>query len=390
MILIKNIDTYTPDHIGKKDILTSFDKVAYISEKIDLPINNFPKTDIIDGSTLFAIPGIIDLHVHITGGGGEVGFTSRAPELMLTQFTTNGVTTCIGLLGTDGTTRSMGNLIAKARSLELEGLNTYVWTGSYEVPTRTITDTARGDIILVDKIIGIGEIAISDHRASHPSDEDLIHLAGEARLGGMLSGKCGILHVHVGDGKNGLQPLFNIRNNSEIPFSNILPTHINRNQEVFNQAIEYAKKGGFIDITTSIRPSGDNVVHPVLAFQELLRHNISPYQITMSSDSGGSSPTFDENGVLIKFAIGSPSSNIEILQDSIKAGIPMEIALIPFTSSPAKLLKLNGKGNISEGASSDIILLDKNLKIHSVICKGKLMVYNYKPIVFGTFENNSI
>ena len=390
MILIKNIDTYTPDHIGKKDILVSFDKIAYVSEKIDLPSNNFPKTDIIDGSDYIAIPGIIDLHVHIIGGGGEAGFTSRAPELMLTQFTTNGVTTCIGLLGTDGTTRNMGNLIAKARSLEIEGLNTYVWTGSYEVPTRTITDNARGDIILVDKIIGIGEVAISDHRASHPSDEDLIHLAAEARLGGMLSGKCGILHVHVGDGKNGINPLFYIRENSEIPFSNILPTHINRNSLVFKQAIEYAKQGGFVDITTSIRPEGDDVVHPVDAFKELLKNNISPYQITMSSDSGGSSPIFDTNGNLIKFGIGSPSSNIEILQKSIKSGISIEIALIPFTSSPAKLLKLDGKGTLIEGSSADIILLDKNLKIYSVICKGKLMVYNYKPIVFGVFEDNSI
>ncbi|WP_026884569.1 beta-aspartyl-peptidase [Clostridium akagii] len=391
MILIKNIDTYKPKHIGRKDILTSFDKIAYISEKINLPLSNFPKSEIIDGSNLMAIPGIIDLHVHIIGGGGEAGFTSRAPELMLTQLTTNGITTCVGLLGTDGTTRNMGNLIAKARSLEIEGLNTYVWTGSYKVPTRTITDSARGDIILVDKIIGIGEIAISDHRSSHPSNDDLIHLATEARLGGMLSGKCGILHVHVGDGKNGINPLFYIRKNSEIPFSNILPTHINRNGLLFKQAIEYAVDGGFVDITTSIRPEGDDdVVDPVVAFQELLKHNVSPYQITMSSDSGGSSPIFDNSGNLIKFGIGSPSSNIEILQNIINAGIPVEIALIPFTSSPAKLLRLNGKGVLSEGSSSDIILLDKNLKIHSVICKGKLMVYNYTPIIFGNFENHSI
>jgi len=390
MILIKNIDTYSPEHLGRKDILTSFDKIAYISENIDLPSSNFPEALIIDGSELAAIPGIVDLHVHIIGGGGEAGFNSRAPELMLTQLTTNGITTCVGLLGTDGTTRSMGSLIAKSRSLEIEGLSTYVWTGSYKLPTRTITDSPRGDIILVDKIIGIGEIAISDHRSSNPSNEQLIYLASEARVGGMLSGKCGILHVHVGDGKNGIAPLFYMRENSEIPYSNILPTHINRNSLVFNQSIEYAADGGFVDITTSIRPDGDDAVHPVDAFEQLLSHNVSPYQITMSSDCGGSSPIFDNAGNLIKFGIGSPSSNIEILQSCIKAGIPMELALIPFTSSPAKLLKLNGKGTLSAGASSDIILLDKDLKIHSVICKGKLMVNNYKPIVFGAFENTNI
>lgn len=390
MILIKNIDTYSPEHIGKKDILTSFDKIAYISEKIELPSSNFPKTEVIDGSKLTAIPGIVDLHVHIIGGGGEAGFDSRAPELMLTQLTTNGITTCVGLLGTDGYTRSMGNLIAKARSLEIEGLSTYVWTGSYKIPTRTITDSPRGDIILVDKIIGIGEIAISDHRSSNPSNEQLSYIASEARVGGMLSGKCGILHVHVGDGKDGITPLIYMKKNSEIPYSNILPTHINRNPLVFNQAIEYAMDGGFVDITTSIRPDGDDAVDPVDAFKKFLEHDISPYQITMSSDSGGSAPMFDKAGNLVKFGIGSPSSNIEILQSAIKAGIPMDIALIPFTSSPAKLLKLSGKGRLDEGASSDIILLDSNLKIHTVICKGKLMVKNYKPIVFGSFEKADI
>lgn len=389
MILIKNIDIYSPEHVGRKDILSTYDKIAYVSENINLPSSNFPKTEVIDGSELIAIPGIIDLHVHITGGGGEAGFTSRAPELMLTQLTTNGITTCVGLLGTDGITRSMGNLLAKARSLEIEGITTYVWTGSYRVPTRTITDSARGDIILVDKIIGIGEIAISDHRSSNPSDSDLIHLATEARLGGMLSGKCGILHLHVGDGKEGLNPLFHMKEHTEIPYSNILPTHINRNPLVFKHAIDYAADGGFVDITTSIKPEGNGEIHPSDAFKEFLNRNISPYQITMSSDCGGSSPIFDSEGNLTKFAIGSPSSNIEILQHCVKIGIPLETALIPLTSSPAKLLKLEGKGVLKEGACSDIVLLDKDLKIHSVICKGKIMVTNYKPVVFGMFENQN-
>ena len=387
MLLIKNAAIYNPENMGRKDILICNENIIYINDSIDLPSKNFPQTEVIDGSSLIAVPGLIDLHVHIIGGGGEDGFTSRAPELMLSKLTSCGVTTCVGLLGTDGTTRNMGNLIAKARSLELEGITTYVWTGSYQFPTRTITDSPRGDIILVDKIIGIGEIAISDHRASHPSEQDLIHLASEARLGGMLSGKCGILHVHLGDGKEGLMPLINLINNSDIPYDTLLPTHINRNPLVLKQGKKYALNGGFIDITTGIKPEGDDAIFPAAAFKEMLAEGVSPDHITMSSDSGGSLPIFDESGKLLKLSIGTPTTNIECIRECVKAGIPLETALLPLTATPAKLLKLNNKGKIKEGNNADILLLDKDLEINTVISKGNIMVSDYKVKVYGRFED---
>jgi beta-aspartyl-dipeptidase (metallo-type) len=386
MLLLKNVTVYSPQYDGIEDILVCNDKIIYISTNIKLPSSNFPDVEVIDGSGLIAVPGFVDLHVHFAGGGGENGFSSRTPDLMLSELTGNGITTCVGLLGTDGTTRSMGNLIAKARALEEEGITTYTWTGSYEMPTRTITDSPRGDIILVDKIIGVGEIAISDHRASHPSEEDLIHLACEARLGGMLSGKCGILHMHVGDAKKGLQPVFAIHEYSEIPFENILPTHVNRNRNLLGQAIEYLKLGGYVDITTGIKPEGDDAVYPGEAYKSMLDGGISPYNITMSSDSGGSMPLFDSSGKLTKLTIGMPSTDLETLKDCVNRGISLDQALIPLTESPAKLLKLKNKGCIKENYDADIILLDKDYKIHTVIAKGKVMVKKYDAIAKGTFE----
>lgn len=387
MLLIKNIEIFAPESLGKKDILLCFDKIVYISPKIDVPNKNFPEIEVIDGTGLTAVPGIIDLHVHITGGGGEGGFTTRVPELSLTNFTLNGITTCVGLLGTDGTTRSMGNLLAKARSLEEEGISTYCWTGCYEMPTRTITDSARNDIILVDKILGVGEIAVSDHRGSHPSEADLIHLASEARVGGMISGKCGILHMHIGDGKKGLLPILDIVNDSEIPVDNLLPTHINRNSLVYKQSIEYAKNGGFIDITTGIRNEGDDAVNAAEVYTVMLNEGISPYNITMSSDAGGSMPIFDKTGKLLKLTAGLPSTNMDAIKECIlDKGISVEETLIPFTSSPAKRLKLKNKGRITEGYDADLILMDEKLNAHTVICRGKIMVENYKPIVYGSFE----
>ncbi|MBI6872603.1 beta-aspartyl-peptidase [Clostridium aciditolerans] len=387
MILIKNIEVFSPQSLGKKNILIFYNKIAYISSEVNLPDKNFPEIKVIDGEGLTVVPGLIDLHVHITGGGGEGGFTTRAPELTLTNLTTNGITTCIGLLGTDGTTRSMGNLIAKARALEEEGISTFCWTGCYQMPTRTITDSARGDIVLVDKIIGVGEIAVSDHRGSHPSENDLVHLASEARVGGMISGKCGVLHMHIGDGKKGLIPVMDMVKDSEIPYDNLLPTHINRNPLVYKQSIEYAKDGGFVDITTGIKPEGDDAVYASDVYKTLLDEGISPYSITMSSDSGGSMPIFDSTGKLLKLSIGSPSTNMDTIRECISKGISMEETLIPLTASPAKFLKLKNKGKIEEGYDADLLILDKDLKPHTVLCKGKVMVENYKPVVFGTFEN---
>jgi beta-aspartyl-dipeptidase (metallo-type) len=386
MILIKSCTVYSPDFAGNKNILISSNKIEYISPEISIPDRNFPEVEIIDADGLTVIPGMIDLHVHITGGGGEAGYTSRTPELMLTSFTLNGITTCVGLLGTDGTTRTMQGLLAKARALEIEGITTFVWTGSYEFPTRILTDNPRNDIILMDKVIGIGEIAISDHRSSHPSDYDLERLASEARVGGMLSGKCGVLHFHIGDEKKGLDPVFNLVQQKEIPCENLLPTHINRNRSLFEQSIEYVRIGGYVDITSGIKPEGDDAVHPVEAYKYFLQLGIDPGNITMSSDAGGSLPFFDDKGRLTKLGVGTPATQLEMLRGCVESGMPIENALIPFTSSPASLLKLKGKGYLQEGYDADLLLLDKKFQPHTVISKGKIMVKDYKPVVYGTFE----
>ena len=74
----------------------------------------------------------------------------------------------VGCLGTDGVCRDLKALLAKARSLEEEGISTYIYSGSYEIPVNTITNSCKSDLMLIDKIIGIGEVAISDHRSSQP------------------------------------------------------------------------------------------------------------------------------------------------------------------------------------------------------------------------------
>lgn len=387
--IIKNGEVYAPNYLGKKDILIAGDKIGFIKENITVP-RKFVDIDIIDASGNYIVPGFIDSHVHITGGGGEGSFRTRTPEIQLTDITKGGVTTVIGVLGTDGTTRSIGNLIAKARGLEEEGITTYIYTGSYQVPIRTLTGSIQDDIILIDKIIGVGEVAMSDHRSSQPTVEDFAKLASEARVGGILSGKSGVVNIHVGDGERKIDFIENIVENTEIPITQFLPTHMNRNQSLFQRSISYAKKGGIVDFTTSTNKKflEEGEVKCSNALRILLEHGVKSNNITFSSDGQGSLPDFDEHGRFIGIGIGKVTSLYSEVRDAIiNENVPIDKALSVITANPADILKLPMKGYIQKGRDADIVLLNKeNLKIESVIAKGKIMVSKGKPIIKGTFE----
>lgn len=326
----------------------------------------------------------------MAGGGGEGGFHYRTPEISLSHITTAGVTTAIGVLGTDGVTRTTRELLAKANGLDFEGVSTYIYCGAYQIPTRTITGMPRSDIVLIDKVIGVGEIAISDSRSSHPNKSEIAELASEAHVGGLLAGKAGVVHFHVGDDKSRLDLLHEVVDMTQLPYSTFVPTHLNRNPDLLDAAVEWGRMGGFCDVTSGIRPDEhDNIsVKPSKAILKLLDSGVKPGYITMSSDSNGSSPIFDDQGQLVAMGIGSIATLWEETVDLIRReGVPIETALGMVTRNVARLLKLHYKGRIHPGCDADLLLCDDQFRIQSVFAKGRLMVEQGKPIVFGTFEN---
>ena len=387
MMLIKNIHVYDPQDQGVMDVLVAGNTIHRIAKQ--LPYVEDYDIRVIDGTRKLLIPGMVDSHVHILGGGGEGGPKTRTPEITLTDITTGGVTTVCGLLGTDGTTRTMSNLIAKAKGLQDEGVSTFIYTGSYQVPVRTLTGSIMDDIILLDSVIGTGEIAISDHRSSSPSNQELMRIVSDTRVGGILSAKAGVVNIHVGSGKDMLNPLRYVLDHSEVRPENMCPTHINRNAELLNDGIDYANTyHGYIDFTTSMDPTvpDSEDISASHAYKLALEHNVDDSHITFSSDGQGSLPLF-KDGMFIGLGVGKVTSLFnEVRNCVINEHIPLSTALKPVTSNPARLLKLTGKGEIKEGYDADMVILNQDLSIDTVISKGKIMIEEGKVIVKGTFE----
>lgn len=379
--LIKNAEVYAPESLGRQSILIFNDKIAKIGDINERSVTGIGVDyKIIDAGGDIITPGFIDPHIHLVGGGGEGGFATRTPEVQLSDLIQSGITSVAGLLGTDGTTRHLESLLAKARGLEIEGISTYIYTGNYDVPTPTITGSVKDDAILIDKVIGTAEIAISDSRSGQPSVHELAKIVGQTRVGGMLSGKAGITHFHTGPGKAYLSILHQLLDEYELPASNLHVTHVTRSKALFDDAIKLASRGAFVDITA------DEETFEWIAYYKKNKGDMS--KLTISSDGNGSLPVFNEAGELLGLGVASTRTMYEQIVKTIKAGeLTVEEVLRLVTANTAEALKLKNKGVIAEGLDADILILSKDtFEIEHVIAKGQHMIENKVVIVKGTFE----
>jgi len=386
LILIKNAEIYAPEKLGCMDVLLAGTKIAAIAKEINLP-ESLP-VKVIDATGLYLTPGLIDAHVHIAGAGGEGGPASRTPEMLLSDMISAGVTTVVGCLGTDGFTRTVESVLMKVKSLRAEGVSAWMYTGAYQVPTPSITGDYARDIALIEEVIGVGEVAISDHRSSVPSIEELTRITAHARVAGMIGGKAGIINIHMGDAREPFKPLYKVVEGSEMSLRQFLPTHINRNDYIFEDAKTYGLKG-YLDITTSSYPYyPDEEIKPATALRLLLEAGVPAEHITFTSDACGSLPGFDPvTGELVKMETGQPSSNLREMRDAVKEEkVPLETALKVLTSNPARILKLKQKGKIEVGLDADLLLLDNDLKINAVFALGVQVVENGVLLKKGTYE----
>ena len=384
-ILIKNAELFIPEPMGMRDVLCAGGKIVAIDEELQVP--GAMGARVIDASGQKLIPGLIDSHVHIAGAGGEGGPATRTPEMPLSWMIEAGITTVVGLLGADGVTRTVEAVLMKAKGLRDEGVSCWIYTGAYQLPAPTITGDVARDIALIDEVIGVGEVAIADHRSSSPTVLDLIQLAKQARLGGMLGGKCGMVHVHLGDAERPFELIRQAADQSELTLGQFHPTHVNRNEHAFEEAKSYGRDGT-VDITAAAYPYfPDDEVKPSRAIRELLEAGVPLEHITMSSDACGSLPEFNEKGELVRILSARLYATWRETAEAVRdEGLELTQALATVTRNPARILRLPGKGSIEVGNDADLALVDESFQMRTVIAGGALFMADGEIVKKGTFE----
>lgn len=385
--IIRQVDTFAPKPLGRLDIALSGGRILAMEPSIRLD-TSLPVLEV-DGRGKLACPGFIDSLVHITGGGGEGGFHTRTPAMALTDATLAGVSTVVGALGTDATTRTLPDLLARCYALRHLGLGCFIYTGGYQVPVKTLLRDITDDVMLLAPCIGVGEVAIADHRSSHPTEAEFIRLASQARNGGMLSGKAGVVSIHLGDDARGLEWLAEVVSRSQLPLSQFYPTHINRTEAVFQAAITYARRGGWVDITTSTTPEllTQGEVSAAEALVRLLQAGVDSRCMTFSSDGNASLPSFDAQGRFNGLQVGRVASLHQAVVEAIQRWrVPVEQALACVTRNPAIILGLSDRGELAAGQRADLLLMQADsLAVEALWCGGRLMVEDGCPRVTEPF-----
>ncbi|WP_300263697.1 beta-aspartyl-peptidase [uncultured Cloacibacillus sp.] len=388
MYLIRSAEVYAPEPLGRKDVLIGFGKILKIGDRLAEEYGGLD-VEVLDADGCILTPGFVDQHVHVIGAGGEAGFFSRTPEMQVSAIVRHGITTVVGLHGTDGTARNIEALYAKVCALEQEGITARMLTGSFEMPSATLTGSVRRDMIFIDKVIG-AKTAISDRRSSQPSRSDIEKLLAQAYTGGLVSGKRGYTHFHMGVGRRRLDMLADIIRETEIPPYLIIPTHVNRDEALFVQAMELAKMGAVIDITSGIAPEYgfEGTIKPSDAIRCCLENGVDIRNVTMSSDANGSMAVYDAEGRFVGLCVTTVETMHKEFRDlALTKEMPLETALRPVTSSPAAAIGMYpAKGCVREGSDADLIIMDKDLSILKVFAMGKLAADGGEALLKGAFE----
>jgi beta-aspartyl-dipeptidase (metallo-type) len=379
MILLKNASIHAPHFMGKQDVFIAQGVIQSIESEINITgLENLEVHDL-NGANL--TPGFIDQHIHITGAGGKYGFGSMTPEVSIRDLAACGTTTVVGLLGTDGTARSLNTLYAKCAGLEDEGMTAHMLTSFFGLPVKTFTGNVHDDLLFIDRVVGC-KVAIADTRSSYPTAKELLSLLREIQVGGMISGKGGVLHIHLGALPDGMDLLFELVKKYHVDIRRLSPTHVGRTEHLFHQAQDFAKLGGMVDLSTG----GTQFVPPWEAIEMAKNNGADLGQFTLSSDGNAGIGILDDTGQLTGFKKAPIDRNVWNVQQLIrKTKVTPEEAIGLVTSGPAKTMGLKRKGKIAAGMDADFCVFDEQWEHTGTIARGKFLKKEGHVLVRGNF-----
>lgn len=394
LTLLRNATVFAPEALGRRNILIADGRIAAISEQ-DIRIENVDVCEI-DMHGRSVCPGFIDNHVHVLGGGGGLGYASRAPELQTSQIVRHGITTVIGMLGFDATSKSAAALVSKTRAFREDGLNAYCLTGAtLEHPVPTLTGAIRTDIAFIDEIIGVGELSISELGYGFDSFGKGAQYVAEAATAGLLAGrlarKSGYTCLQVPPYRQSvLKPMFDVIDRTGLPIKQFVPSHVNQTPEYMSDARAWGKKGGWVDVGANYSPSNNysRAMEPAAAVQDLLQAGVPLGNILVSSDGNGAPPKEERGEGRPKVANYMPIGALTGVFVRLCTELDMDVtdALLPFTSNVAQAAGLQRKGRLAVGMDADITVFDEKFAVTDVFCNGNRMVGNGEVLVRGMFD----
>jgi len=390
-MLIRGGQLFAPEDLGRQDLLVGYGKVLAIGNDLATRFAPLGSIQLLDAGGKLVVPGFIDQHIHFLGGGDFEGPLGRVPELHVGMVTRGGVTTAVGIMGIDMEFKTLHGLLIKAHELEWSGLSTYIYTGSFRIPPPYLTSSVRADITLIDKVLGV-KVAVSEDTYPNLSLPEFARVAGEVRLAAGVSGKAAVIHAHIGRNPTRLQPVFDLLKAVSLPISQIVPTHVNRHQpDTLAHALEFVRLGGTIDFSANLSKRSGSLtgMNPDEAVQRALAAVVPLSQITLSSDSNVSMPVLDAQDRPVGLHNAPPSIlHRELVQIVRTNGLTLSEALPLVTSNVARVLGIAGhKGSLARGKDADVVLLDPDLSVDTVIARGRLMVQGGRVLVRGPFED---
>jgi beta-aspartyl-dipeptidase (metallo-type) len=349
LTLIEGGAVYSPEPCGVQSVLLANDLIEKIGEVDRRVLDRLGVDyDVVDASDCIVLPGLIDPHAHLLGGSGEGGLPLATPEIFVEEIVSSGVTTLVGTLGVDTTMKTIEGLLGRVKALNEVGPTTKMWSGGYNVPPTTLLHSVRQDMMFVDEVIGVGEIAVSDERGLNQSSQELAKVVRDTHVGGLLSGKAG------------LRPLREIVDEFQCKCEWLYPTHVQRNEKLLREAIDLANGGSFVDM--------DVVNEDLDKWLRFYIENGGPLdKLTVSSDMDSSTP--------------------ELFHDQfcglvVRHGFSLDQILPLFTSNTARALKLSKKGCLREGHDADVVILDRTtLAVRTVFARGRSMLRDGVPLV---------